>query len=290
MARVNRAIDHVLQNLDGDLRLETVASVAAFSPFHFHRVFQAVTGETLLGFVKRVRMERALRAMVHQPTLPLTEVALMAGFSSSSEFSRSFRKRFGDAPSRFDVATWKAERRDELNVLMERQGYAVKRLATGQNPDDFEVVLRRLPARTVAYLRVVDPYRTGGVPDAAAKLVAWAQERGCAGGQWLGYQWEDPDVVPLEDCRYDVAVEVDAPVVDGAIGCLTFPPMTVAELSIDGGIDLELRALDWLFGTWLPRSGLEPVDQPCFEAWDGLPFAHGTDRFALRLWLPVREG
>lgn len=53
--------------------------------------------------------------------------------------------------------------------------------------------------------------------------------------------------------------------------------------------DLEMRALDWLFGTWLPASGFVPTEQPCFEAWNGRPFAHGTERFALRLQLPVES-
>ena len=46
-------------------------------------------------------------------------------------------------------------------------------------------------------------------PSAARELVAWAEARGLAGGRWYGYMWEDPDVVPLEHCRYDVAVEVE---------------------------------------------------------------------------------
>lgn len=62
--------------------------------------------------------------------------------------------------------------------------------------------------------------------------------------------------------------------------------MLVAELAIDGGIDLEMRALDWFFRTWLPSSGYLPDAHPCFEAWEAQPFADGTEHF--RLQLPVR--
>ena len=68
---------------------------------------------------------------------------------------------------------------------------------------------------------------------------------------------------------------------------LDFPAMRVARVLIRGGIDLEMRALDWLFGTWLPRSGYVPDEQPCFEAWVGRPFAHGFERFELAVHLPV---
>jgi len=66
--------------------------------------------------------------------------------------------------------------------------------------------------------------------------------------------------------------------------------MLVAQLEIRGGSDLELRALDWLFGTWLPRSDFTPDGQPCFEAWIGRPFVHGFKHFELFVQLPVRRG
>jgi hypothetical protein len=74
----------------------------------------------------------------------------------------------------------------------------------------------------------------------------------------------------------------------GEVGRFRFPPMVVAEVEIRGGLDLELRALHWLYGTWLPRSRYVPDDHPCFEAWIGRPFAHGTERFELHVQLPIR--
>ncbi|PYJ16799.1 MAG: hypothetical protein DME94_04430 [Verrucomicrobia bacterium] len=61
--RINRAINFVLNNLDRPIRLEQVARVACFSPFHFHRIFRSLIGESLNEFVKRVRLERALAMM-----------------------------------------------------------------------------------------------------------------------------------------------------------------------------------------------------------------------------------
>src|SRR5262245_52895255 len=89
--RVNRAIDHVVAHLDQPLDLRQIAAVAGFSPFHFHRVFRSVLGESLADFTKRLRLERALHLLSHEPRQTLTEVALRTGFSSSSDFSRSFK-------------------------------------------------------------------------------------------------------------------------------------------------------------------------------------------------------
>lgn len=289
--RVNRAIDHVVRNLDGDLQLEEVARAACFSPFHFHRVFKSLMGETLAEFVKRQRLERALYLMSHAPSRSLTEVALECGFGSSSDFSRSFRQRFGVPPSAFDLASYRKSRRNEFDEAHTgddgRPRFA--RLRPGENPDGFEVVLRDLPPRTVAYIRVLNPFHSFAVVTAACeRLMSWADARGVLDRPWLGYMWEDPDIVALEKCRYDVAVEVDHVQPEGEIGRYDFPAMRVAEVRISGGLDLEVRALDWLFDTWLPRSGYEPDNQPAFEAWIGRPFAHGFEHFEIACQLPVR--
>lgn len=292
MARVNRAIDHIVCHLDQRLRLADVAAAAGFSPFHFHRVFQALLGETLHQFVKRQRLERALQRMSHAPRRSLTEVALDCGFSSSSDFSRSFKQHFGAAPRDFDLAGFRAARRAEFDRMMSGTsalGHCT-RLPADDNPDGFTVTLRDLPARTVAYVRVLDPYREGAAQAACARLWDWAIARGLADGQWLGYMWEEPEIVELAKCRYDVALVVDTCEPAGEIGRFQFPPMRVAEVVIRGDIALETRALDWLYKSWLPRSGYIPADQPAFEAWIGRPFAHGDQYFELACQLPVAPG
>jgi len=288
--RVNRALDHITRHLAGDLRLEEVARAADFSPFHFHRVFKALVGESLAQFVKRLRLERAARAIVHMPGKPLTEIALECGFSSSSDFSRSFKGHYGVPPSHFDGAALRAKQRDELEATIRATGgpHQLQELPAGANPDGFEVELRHIPARSVAYVRVLNPYRSGeAVLDAYRLLMEWAESRGMQDQQWLGYQWEDPELVALEDCRYDVAVEVDEVEPSGPIGRYDFPAMLVAEVKMAGDSALELRAFDWLFHTWLPRSGFVPAHLPAFEAWIGRPFEHGLEHFTLALQLPV---
>lgn len=287
--RVNRAIDFITARLAGSLRLEEVADAACFSPFHFHRIFRAATGETLADFVKRVRLERAVYLLSHRQGATLLDIALACGFSSSSDFSRSFRKKFGVAPRYFDVQAFRAKQREAMHTALAREGeHRLTRLPIGQNPDGFTVSLRRLRARRVAYIRVLRPYEGDRVPRAAVRLQAWAEARALADGQWLGYQWEDPEVVPLEKCRYDVAVEVPSVVAaDGEVSIAEFPGCLVAQVDVAGSIELELRALDWLYRTWLPNSGYAPDHLPGFEAWKGRPFAQGLQHFELSLQLPV---
>ena len=292
--RVNRAIDCILGQLDSPLRLERVARAAGFSPFHFHRIFRSLVGESVAEFVKRVRLERALVLLTRKdwPTrrrATLTDIALACGFASSSDFSRCFRQRYGVAPRAFDVESFRLQRRAEWLGAGDdaRERLKVRRLPRGANPDGFKVRLRRLPARQVAYVRVVNSFQPGAVAGAAARLLAWADERKLAGGQWLGYMWDDPEIVAPAQCRYDLAEEVPRPIREDGVGHLRLAAMEVAEIEIRGGVDLELRAIDYFYRTWLPTSGYLPTEQPVFEAFHGRPFAHGSEHFELRLQFPV---
>ncbi len=290
VARVNRALDHITANLDQPLRLEELARAACFSPYHFHRIFRALMGETLASCVKRVRLERALYLLSHRERPRLTDVALACGFASSSDFSRSFRAQYGVPPRDFDLERFRLSRREAMqeSLTSPEERHRLARLPAGDNPDGFAVTLRKLPSRRVAYIRVHRPYEGDHVPQAFARLLAWAEPRGLADGQWLGYQWEDPEIVPLEKCRYDAGLEVPHTTrAEGEVSITEFPPFRVAEIQIAGTVELELRALDWLFRTWLPGSGYAPAHQPMFEAFNGRPFAHGSEHFELRIHLPV---
>ena len=259
------------------------------STFHFHRVFQALVGSTPADFVKRLRLDKALTLMSRTRSPSLTTIALACGFSSSSDFTRCFKQRFGVPPSSFDLKAWRQARGDELEATVEQATKLLRidRLPPRHNPDSFRVKIRDLPSRTVAYIRVDKPYQGDGVINAVRTLVNWAERNGLADGQWLGYQWDNPEVTSLEHCRYYIAVEADRFVSRGEVVRRDFPQMVVAQLEIRGGLDLELRALQWLYGSWLPRSGYVPDDQPCFEAWIGRPFAHGTEFFELFVQLPI---
>jgi AraC family transcriptional regulator len=127
-----------------------------------------------------------------------------------------------------------------------------------------------------------------GVSIDPERLIGWAEVRGLADGQWLGYQSYDPEIVALEMCRYDIGVEVPrATQADGGVSINHFSRCLVAEIEIAGSIEVELRALDWLYLTWLPASGYAPAHQPAFEEFNGRAFAHGTEHFELRAQLPV---
>src|SRR5919197_6648464 len=97
--RMHRVLEYIDRHLDEHLDLKTLASVANFSSFHFHRLFAAWMGETLGEYLRRRRLEVGAIRLGSQPELPVLNVALSVGFGSSAAFTRAFKARFGSSPT-----------------------------------------------------------------------------------------------------------------------------------------------------------------------------------------------
>ena len=84
-----RVMRHIADHLDGRLSLEDLSEVAALSPFHFHRVYRAMQGETTAQTVRRLRLHRAAAALI-ETELPIARISAEAGYGSVEAFTRAF--------------------------------------------------------------------------------------------------------------------------------------------------------------------------------------------------------
>jgi len=89
--------------LDGDVSLEALSARAGWSPFHLHRAFHQLVGETPKQYTLRLRLERAAARLLTTDD-PVLAVALASGFSSHEVFTRAFRRQFGRTPARYRSA------------------------------------------------------------------------------------------------------------------------------------------------------------------------------------------
>ena len=223
--RVNRVIDHISAHLAEDLSLEGLARVAAFSPFHFHRIFRAVSGETLFGFVQRLRLERAALALVHHRDHSILAVALDHGSASAATFARAFKAHFGMSPTawrRGGAASWSERRwlerktgkqRSKPGKQVRKAGNARARRASHtdlRKGDAMNVRVQELPPQRVVYMRYVGPYGAHGIPELWERFVTWMQAHGLDMDTTtrLGVAHDNPAITQAEKCRYDACAVV----------------------------------------------------------------------------------
>src|SRR6185436_9811401 len=100
--RMLAVLVHIQEHLDDPLPLEELADVAHFSPFHFHRIFRGMVGESVKEHVRRLRLERAAHRLRFSGDR-VTDIALEARYESHEAFTRAFRDMFGESPSAFRV-------------------------------------------------------------------------------------------------------------------------------------------------------------------------------------------
>ena len=110
-----RSLGAIRRSLDGDVSLASLAVRAGWSPFHFHRAFRRLTGETPKQYTQRLRLEAAAARLVTSRR-SIARIASTAGFASHEVFTRAFRRHFGRTP-----ATYRADAlRDAAPALRSR--------------------------------------------------------------------------------------------------------------------------------------------------------------------------
>lgn len=275
LRRFTRVIEYIYAHLDEAPDLNTLAEVAALSPYHWHRTWQAVYGESVVNTVKRLRLQRAAADLAHS-AMPLEEIWPRAGYGSLAAFSRSFKEAYGQTPSDYRKAGSHMQFRSPQTA---KGGSAM--------PD---VTIRHIPAAKLAMIPHRGSYMEIG--KAFETLFGTLGARGLLrpGLCMKGIYYSDPTSVPEADLRSAAAIllpDADFPVE---------PPLERAELR--GGDYAVLRhkgpyidmrpAYDWLYGEWLVQSGREAADAPCFEDYLNNPREVAPGELLTDICLPLK--
>jgi AraC family transcriptional regulator len=275
--RLLNVLVHVQRSLDDPLDLDALARTACFSPFHFHRIFKGMTGESVMEYVRRLRLERAA-TQLKLSSKTVTRIALDAHYETHEAFTRSFKTLFGMSPSRFRAA------RQEL--LSPR---ALRFKSHGGTA--MEVRIKAIEPKRVAFMRHVGPYSDVG--QTWDRLLMLLGKEGWIGGkcEFIGICYDDPEVTPQEKIRYDACVTVDEqfqPFDD--IGTLVIPGGEYAMTTHSGPYDRLNQTYARLLGGWIPRSGRELRSAPCFEVYLTDPHSTDPDDNLTDIYAPLEPG
>jgi AraC family transcriptional regulator len=286
--RIDRVIDYLRANLDRPVKLKELAKVACFSEFHFHRIFGAVTGETLKQFTNRLLLEKTAR-LLRFSKQSLTNIALECGFSSSASFSRAFRSGYDTSPSQFRK-TGKIKKRKIRKAIYTGQEYVLP-MSEAKKKAAFPVRLLDLPERHVVYIRVIDAFEMDRVLAACKKVIEWAKSQNIfSRGVLFGMTLDDPDVTPKHLYRYEVCLASDSPFECGdGMAKLKMPAMRYAVTRVSGDIRWVATAWDYLIRSWLINSAYEPEHAPALEVFLDKEKATDWSHFELELCLPIRK-
>ncbi|MDY6835903.1 MAG: GyrI-like domain-containing protein [Chloroflexota bacterium] len=312
VSRVNRVVDYIEANLDANLSLRTVAEVADFSPYYFHRIFHAMVGETLNHFIQRLRIEKAATQLIANPKTSITEIALGCGFSGSAAFARAFKMTFGMSASEWRCGGYQQHRNickansnnNHIygNIEQAHQSFllytdtSTRNLVWRTKVEDTNLIhveVKDMPAIHVAYVRHTGPYQgdTGLFQRLFEQLMTWAGPRDLLRSetQMLCAYHDDPDITNADRLRTSVCITVpEGTPTDGEIGEMTIPGGRFAIARFELLPHEYQQAWDTLFGGWLPQSGYQPDDGLCYELYQGSPEQHPEGKHIVDICIPVK--
>ena len=98
--RINKVVAYINNHLDETLDLKTLANEAALSDFHFHRIFKALKGEAIGGYITRLRLEATAR-LLRYTALTIEEIAFNIGYETPASLSKAFKKQYGISPAEY---------------------------------------------------------------------------------------------------------------------------------------------------------------------------------------------
>jgi AraC family transcriptional regulator len=284
--RILRVLTHIQEHLDDALDLEELARVACFSSFH--RVFAAMTGETIADHVRRLRLERAameLRSGAKQ----VIQVALDAGYEAHEAFTRVFKATYGFSPAEFRRGTERIAILAAPSGVHFRPGVPLKTFnANHITTKAMKVITTKIKPLRVAYLRHVGPYEEVGRTwiDITARLSAENQVR--KGARFIGIGHDDPTATPATELRYDACITVDEQYE---------PKKPVGLQTILGGDYAVVKncpvgeikdAYHYLFGKWLARSSRRLRPAPSFLVLVDAPNSVAATKPRVDIYVPLQ--
>lgn len=315
MARINRVIDYIDKHLNQPLRLDELAQVAHFSPFHFHRIFGALMQESLNQFIRRLRTEKAADFLVSYPQKSITEIALDCGFSGSAPFARAFKEKFGMSASEWRAGGYLNDRKidqtdrnnhqpdDKISeafvistdYLGGTQSQIIWRITMkGESKFQADVRVEELTDLTVAYVRHVGPYKGNEqvFEGLFQRLFQWAGPRGLMSQpdvKILSVYHDNPEITDEDKLRTSVCLSVPEDTqVEGDIGKMILKGGKFAIARFELANDEYQQAWNAVYGGWLPESGYQPDDGPCFERYLNDPKTHPEGKCITEICVPVK--
>lgn len=276
--RLSRVRDYIFDHLDEEIDLEKLAEIACLSPYHWHRTYQALSGETIAATVRRLRLQRAATYLA-QTSLPLAIIAARSGYPNLQSFSRMFRSAFGMPPAAYR----KEGSHNQFHLHLKQQK------GRSRMPDTKNVKVVEIKSMMTAGLDHVGPYTDIGRAFEQLDALLRARAMMRPGMRLLGIYFDDSSVVPAAKLRSRACVVIPS---DAAVAA----PFIRTEIA--GGSYARLRhkgpyadlapAYQWLYGQWLATSGREVRNIPCFEEYLNTPQDTAPSELLTDVFMPLK--
>jgi AraC family transcriptional regulator len=203
---LNKLLEFIDLNLSGELGLNLLSKIAGYSEFHFHRIFHSVMGKSVLEYVIERKYIAAASRVLYDKSSTLTQIALDYGFTSSSSFSRGFKKYFKYSPSEYKRNKNRARPVGFANVVFKE--YCEN---TNYNELFFIKYISDIHGAGIAVTGLSENWDNPEIEQAFQRLFEWIRKNDLMSNNLniMGLTLDSPEVQTMSNCRYYPCVEID---------------------------------------------------------------------------------
>lgn len=294
ISSVNRALQFIDENLDTNLSLEMISKAACFSPYHFHRIFKAITNETLNAYINRKRIEKIASVLLHKPELSISELSLLFGFNSNSSLTRAFKKCYSISPSEFRKQ--KSSRFSKISKIESKNGQGLvifeEYICSIDNLKKWiemnaKIEIKEMPRLELAYVTSIG---VQNIATAYDTLVKWANPLGIL-------KYPETKMVTIyhdsfkttnpEKIRRSACISLAEPLkVSGNIGRTSIEKGKFIVGSFVIGLTEFEKSWNSLF-VWMVENGYKKADRDPFEIYHNDYRVHPEKKCIVDYFIPI---
>lgn len=277
--KVEEVLNYINGHLGDDLNIKMLAERFCISFFHFHRIFKAVLNEPLGCYIKRIRLETAVK-LIRYSNEPLGDIALRIGYSDLSSFSKAFSKEFGLSPLEF-----KSNNNSVLNTHID---YHIS--DAGKIISDIKPKLITLPDREAAFIRVTGRYGGDEVYKAWDELERFASTHNLI--SWkpdiFSVYYDDPDIVGIDNCSSDLCIVTKKKIKsEGRVKLEIIKGGKFAVFRYKGPYEKLWELYYSIYGNWVLFSDMKLRDSPSIEKYLNYNSKIKPENLLTEIYIPI---
>ncbi|MGC4378463.1 AraC family transcriptional regulator [Fictibacillus sp. Mic-4] len=281
--RIQAGVDLIEEKLKEPLAIQEIALEAGFSPFYFQRLFQAISGFSTQGYIRKRRLSEAAKRLA-QSDERIIDIAFDYQYQSQEAFTRAFTDLFGITPAKYRKNPGCISFQNKLNFLdfNKRKG------------DDLMIpkpVFKELETRHIYGCE----YKTNLNDGRHYKEIPGFYEDFRVNEHYLKVPDKTPDQAYGVACRFQDEGEFSF-VIGGEVDRdtrVTVEGFTIVELPAGlyatfPNTDEVPSIRDYIYGVWLPNSQYERREGPDFEITD-LTKSMEQQRVVMTIYIPIKN-
>ena len=274
--RINKVLNYIQDNIEKPFQLKELSEIGNFSQFHFHRIISSFLNEPLNSYIKRKRLEKSAQ-LLRFSKKSITEISYIVGYETPSSFSSAFKKKFGISPTNYKkkhktISEFENKKPEKINF-------------------DFEPVIKTIPSKKVAYIRVFGKYEKEKIGKAWDILFQFGKENNLLNKytELYGISYDDPEMSDNKNYEYNACISIERNIKpNGKIGMKEIKGGKFAVFAFKGEYSNFNLIYQLIFKEWLFKSNYELRNAEIFDKYLNTLINVEPSDLTTEIYLPIK--